>query len=405
MMCGSCGGLLSILYLLSAVTAAPTKNEERSFKIHRRAVGGTGAPDGFAALGKAYRKYGWEMPEGLSNDTQVPQMKNGGGEGTVKATPEEGDVSFLAPIKVGGQTLMMDFDTGSSDLWVFNPHLPPQKTQGHSVYDPRKSSTFKTMPGASWRISYGDGSAAAGLVGTDTVDIGGAKVNGQAVEMATSISDDFVADVNSDGLVGLAFGSINRVRPQKQKTFFESVMPTLDKPVFTANLRHHTVGSYEFGRIDTTQFKGPLTYTKVDPSTGFWKIESKSFSVGSGPKQTNPNASPAIMDSGTTLMLADDAVVRSYWRQVQGAQMGDSGMATFPCNANLPDFHVALGPSYMATVPGALMSFQRGLGGRCHGGLASNKGAGMQIYGDVLFKAQFVVFDGGNTAVGFAPHN
>ncbi|KAL8761177.1 MAG: hypothetical protein Q9184_002667 [Pyrenodesmia sp. 2 TL-2023] len=415
---GICRSLTSIIYLCSVASAAPTSNEGKSFKIHRRAIGGAEASNGAAALGRAYRKYGWELPEGFSSKVQMPQnisvkaagadgtVKDSGADGTVKATPNENDVSFLSPIKVGGQTLMMNFDTGSSDLWVFNSQLPPEKTQGHSVYDPKKSSTFKPMQGASWRILYGDKSGASGIVGTDTVDIGGAKVNDQAVELATTVSDSFVRDVESDGLVGLGFGTINTVKPEKQKTFFENVMPTLDKPVFTANLRHHTIGSYEFGRVDTTQFKGPLTYVKIDPSSGFWQIESKSFSVGDGPVQANPNASPAIIDSGTSLMLADDAVVRAYWRQVPNAVMeGSSGLATFPCDEKLPDFHVALGENYVATIPGPLMSFSRLSIERCVGGLQSSLGHDKQIFGDVLFKAQFVVFDGENRAVGFAPHN
>lgn len=299
---------------------------------------------------------------------------------------------------------MMNFDTGSSDLWVFNTNLRSDQTQGHSVYDPKASSTFKPLQGSTFKISYGDKSGAAGTVGTDTVDIGGAKVDNQAVELATSITDSFIEDVNSDGLVGLAFGSINTIQPQKQKTFFENVQASLDKPVFTANLKHATVGSYEFGRIDASQFQGTLSYTPVDTSKGFWQIESNSFAVGDGPTQTNPNASPAIMDTGTSLILADDAVVRSYWRQVKGAQMDGQGGVTFPCNAQLPDFHVALGDKYMATIPGGLMNFQKVGFGECYGGMQSNMGQPLQIYGDVLFKAQFVVFDGGNKAIGAAPH-
>ena len=401
------GTLLSIFYLLSTISAAPTKPGEKSFKIQRRQVSSSSTRNGAAALGKAYRKYGWEVPETLSNSVQTAKSfaaASGGEDGVVKATPEEGDASFLSPISIGGQTLMVDFDTGSSDLWVFNTALKANLVQGHAVYDPTKSRTFRPMQGASFKISYGDDSAASGSVGTDTVNIGGAQVQGQAVELASTITESFTQDVDSDGLVGLAFSSINTVKPKPQKTFFENVMSSLDKPLFTANLRHHTVGSYEFGRIDTTQFKGDITYTTIDNSQGFWQIESKSFAVGNGQKQTNPNASPAIVDTGTSLMLADDAVVRSYWRQVQGAKMDDQGV-TFPCDAELPDFHVALGQSYMATVPGELMNFQKLSKNTCYGGLQSNMGQQLQIYGDVLFKSQFVVFDGGKRAVGFAPHN
>ncbi|KAL9594100.1 MAG: hypothetical protein Q9219_007215 [cf. Caloplaca sp. 3 TL-2023] len=402
----ACKTLLLLFYCLSVVSAAPAKLGNKPFKVERRGFPNLSAHSGTADLGKAFRKYGWEVPGALSNKINTANTfaaDQNDEEGAVRATPEEGDAAFLSPIKIGGQTLMVNFDTGSSDLWVFNTNLKEQQTQGHSVYDSKKSSTFKPMPGASFKITYGDSSAAAGSVGTDTVDIGGAKVEGQAVELATTITDSFTRDVDSDGLLGLAFGSINTVKPQPQKTFFENVMASLDKPVFTANLRHHTVGSYEFGRIDSTQFKGNITYTPVDTSQGFWQIESKSFAVGDGRRETNPNASPAIMDTGTSLMLADDAVVRSYWRQVEGAEMEDQGV-TFPCGAQLPDFHIALGPSYMATIPGELMNFQRLGRNTCFGGLQSNMGQPLQIFGDVLFKSQFVVFDGGEKAVGFAPH-
>ncbi|KAI4188933.1 MAG: hypothetical protein L6R41_001819 [Letrouitia leprolyta] len=405
-MCGIYRTLFSLLFLLSVVSSAPTKPGEKSFKIQSRRISSRSAPNGAAALGKAYRKYGWEVPDAISKKVATIQelaADPNREEGTVKATPEEGDASFLSPVKIGEQTLMLNFDTGSSDLWVFNTNLRNDQTQGHSVFDPKKSSTFKPMGGASFKISYGDSSAASGTVGTDTVDVGGAKVEGQAVELATTITNSFLKDVDSDGLVGLAFGSINTVKPRQQKTFFENVMTTLDKPVFTANLRHHTVGSYEFGRIDSSQFIGDITYTSIDDSQGFWQIESKSYAVGDGQTQTNPSASPAIMDTGTSLMLADDAVVRSYWRQVEGAEMDGQGV-TFPCDSQLPDFHIALGPSYMATVPGELMNYQRLGRNTCFGGLQSNMGQPLQIYGDVLFKSQFVVFDGGNKAVGFAPH-
>jgi hypothetical protein len=65
------------------------------------------------------------------------------------------------------------------------------------------------MQNAQFRISYGDGSGAAGTVGTDTVTIGGVVVKNQAVETATQVSQSFVEDVNTDGLVGLAFSKLN----------------------------------------------------------------------------------------------------------------------------------------------------------------------------------------------------
>jgi aspergillopepsin I len=44
---------------------------------------------------------------------------------------------------------------------------------------------------------------------TDDVDVGGVIVKGQAVEAAKKISGQFQQDANNDGLLGLAFSSIN----------------------------------------------------------------------------------------------------------------------------------------------------------------------------------------------------
>jgi hypothetical protein len=58
-------------------------------------------------------------------------------------------------------------------------------------FDPTKSSTFKELDGATWKISYGDGSSASGDVGTDVIDLGGLKVENQAIELAKQLSQQF----------------------------------------------------------------------------------------------------------------------------------------------------------------------------------------------------------------------
>ena len=55
------------------------------------------------------------------------------------------------------------------------------------------------MSGSSWKISYGDGSSASGDVGTDLVNIGGLKIENQAVELAKTLAAQF-AQGTGDGL-------------------------------------------------------------------------------------------------------------------------------------------------------------------------------------------------------------
>ena len=83
----------------------------------------------------------------------------------------------------------------------------------------------------------------------------------QAIELATSVSSAFVSDADSDGLVGLAFSTLNSVSPRPQKTFFDNIMSELAQPVFTAALDLDGSGTYEFGTIDASKFTGNLMFT------------------------------------------------------------------------------------------------------------------------------------------------
>lgn len=396
--------------LLTVASALPPYVEKRAYKVDRvRNVKYTGR-NGPRALAKVYRKYGMPLPTGLvdalaaqqPNNPNIPRrltsrragkygngmggnadgsgiLEAEGGQpprpilvpinstneavtnnqtGLVEAIPEANDVEYLSPVKIGGQSVTLDFDTGSSDLWIFNSQLDPALTAGHRVYDPTKSKTFAMMAGSQFTIRYGDGSGAEGNVGTDIVDVGGAVVSAQAIEMATAVTSQFAEDQNNDGLMGLAFSSINAVKPQKQKTFFDNVMETLEEPLFTADLRKGAAGAYEFGRIDRSKFTGEMTWIPVNNTKGFWQFSSESFAVNGGERQDGTKGAQAIADTGTTLILADSKMVDGYYAQVQGAQNNATvGGFTVPCDAELPDLDLDIGGVYMAKVKGADINF------------------------------------------------
>ncbi|GAB7354981.1 hypothetical protein MBLNU459_g5593t1 [Dothideomycetes sp. NU459] len=343
-----------------------------------------------------YSKVGAKAPSGVAKAAVAAQS------GTVAATPESYDMSYLCPVTLGSNTLNLDFDTGSADLWVYSTLQPSSQQSGHDVYQP-VSSQIKT--GYNWSITYGDGSSASGKVYADKVVVGSVTATSQAVEAATSVSSSFISDVQNDGLLGLAFSTINTVTPVKQTTFFDSVKSSLAQPLFTVDLKKGAAGTYDFGFIDSSKYTGKITYTTVDTSNGFWQFTATGYAIGSG--STVSTSYVSIADTGTTLLYLPAAVVTAYYKQVTGATYSsNSGGYIFPCSSTLPNYVAVIGGSKF-TVPGSYINYAPISNTMCFGGIQSNAGIGFSIFGDIFLKSQFVVFSqvGGVNQLGFAAQN
>ncbi|ELR06110.1 Type I transmembrane sorting receptor [Pseudogymnoascus destructans] len=358
--------------------------------------------NGTLALLKAYAKYGLtpSEPDSIINLLLGGLAKRQ--DGTVPAKPDSQNVEYICKVTIGGQTLNLDFDTGSADLWVFSTSLPATSKNNHNVFDPTKSSTWQEMSGASWSIQYVDGSGSSGTVGTDTVTIGGTTVQGQAVEIATDASAQFIAGAN-DGLLGLSFSSINTVQPTQQNTFFDNAKASLDKPLFAAYLPLQASGAYDFGAIDSSRYTGEVAYTSVDNTNGWWEFPSTTYKVGS--QAFSSAGYTAIADTGTTLLLMGDEQVTNYYNNVPGSRLDNNqGGYVFPCSATLPSLSVAIGDAGDAVIPAKYLNF--GPAGHsdtdCFGSLQSSGNGQQNVYGDVFFNAFYGVFDASGPRFGFA---
>ncbi|KAG8526929.1 uncharacterized protein KY384_008358 [Bacidia gigantensis] len=366
--------IVASLALTSLAVAAPLSEEKRASPSEKFTVfqDKQARPEGRKvagpiALAEALGKYG---RVGLSPSPAVKQAAAKAAaqdDGTVAANPEQFDQAYLSPVTIGGETLQLDFDTGSSDL----------------------------------KISYGDGSSASGDVYTDSVDIGGTTVNAQAVELAKTVSAAFASN-EGDGLLGLAFSKINTVTPDQQKTFFDNAIPSLSEPLFAVDLKKGQAGTYDFGFIDDSKHTGEITYTPVDDSQGFWGFTTSGYKVGDGETVTEDINS--IADTGTSLALLQDDVVSAYYAAVDGAENSQSeGGYIFPCDATLPDLTFQI-EDYAAVVPGSFFNYAPASAeGQCFGGLQSSGDLGLSIFGDVFLKAQYVVFSNSPLQLGFAP--
>ena len=285
--------------------------------------------------------------------------------------------------------------------WVYSNLQPSAQRQGHDVYTVDES---KKIAGASWRITYGDGSGASGTVYADKVVVGGVTATSQAVEAATSVSSAFQQDKESDGLLGLSFSTLNTVRPTSQKTFFDNVKADLAAPLFAVTLKYHAPGTYDFGFVDTTKYKGDITYINVITTNGFWEFTSTGYAIGTG--AITSATIDAIVDTGTTLAYLPPGITRAYYGKVTGSQNSRSaGGWVFPCSATLPDLSLVIG-GVKQTIPGKHINYAPLTSGSstCYGGIQDDTGIGFSILGDVFLKSKYVIHEAGSDTprLGFA---
>lgn len=234
-------GAFIVSLLVAGTAALPASNADTiSVKVRRNEKF---VPNGPLELAKAYLKHGTPLTEDLKNalGKMNVNLKRGDGTGSVTNFPQPTyDREYLAEVDIGtpAQKLYLDFDTGSSDLWVFSTETPSNEVNGQTVWDPSQSSSAQKLQGYTWKISYQDKTHCNGDVYQDVVSIGGLTVQNQAVESAQEVSAGFTnSPPKSSGLLGLGFDNINTVTPQKQKTWFSNIQSSLKAPIFTSYLK------------------------------------------------------------------------------------------------------------------------------------------------------------------------
>ncbi|KAK0613329.1 aspartic peptidase domain-containing protein [Immersiella caudata] len=400
----SFSAIIAILSFLGPSSAAPTHAPITINAVRNPDY----KPDGRLEYARALAKWGGSMPDALAAHAF---SKSKGDTGVVSAQTFVHDREYLTPIEIGTppQTLMMDLDTGSSDFWVYSSETDATLLKNRTRYVPDDSSTSRLIPNSSWSIQYGDGSFASGDAYIDTITVGGIKVTDAVVESAKRVSESMATDMALNGIFGLAWGLKSEVTPPVP-TVYKKMSPLLRHNLFTADLRFHADGTYQFGAIDRSKFTGNIHWTPLIPNAAYWEFDYSAFNVESSSVWYWYNWT-GIADTGTSLMMMNDDVVKYYYDQVKGAVLNETyNIWIFPCETALPDFSFGLGNgrgNWSATVPGRYINYTTydhvtSGGNKCMGGIQGNGGANFNILGDVFLKAFYTVFDVAGKRVGFA---
>ncbi|KAH9948108.1 aspartic peptidase domain-containing protein [Amylocystis lapponica] len=314
-------------------------------------------------------------------------------------TDQNSNLEWTGTVQIGtpGQSFAIDFDTGSSDLWV--PASGCDSCGNHSKYTSGSSSTFKKESG-SFDISYQDGSTAEGDVATDTVSVAGVSVTGQKFSPVTTESGEFQKDP-ADGLMGLAFTAISSL---KTSPYFLTAVSqkAVSQGVFAFKLASSGSELY-IGGTDSSLYTGDIEYHDLSNTEGYWQIGSGSAIINGEAVATDLET---IIDSGTTLMYGPADGVAQFYSAIDGAQEYDSqnGLYSFPCSS-APTIAFSWGSGKTWTISaddfnlGAISSGSD----QCQGALGvSDVGENRWLLGDTLLLNVYTAFSADKNAVGFA---
>jgi aspergillopepsin I len=270
---------------------------------------------------------------------------------------------------------------------VYSNQSAKSQNEGHALYAPSSSATL--LQNYTWEIRYSGKTGASGIVYTDDVKLGPVVAKRQAVEAATNIPFAF----GPDGIMGLGSGKINQVKPEKQKTFFETVAPTLQRKLFAAAFVAHGPGAWDFGYLNKSRYTGDVVYTPNVQPDKYWTMDVGRYAVGDG-ALGNESIGHAIVDSGSTNVNLPEAIVKNYYSKVPTAKVIPGSSDTtyyFPCNTTLPDFHFKVEDTTF-TLTGDMINDSVFYADQCIGLLQTNTQTKRTILGNSFMKHFYVVF-------------
>ncbi|KAK6974365.1 acid protease [Favolaschia claudopus] len=317
-------------------------------------------------------------------------------------TDEEDDLEWAGSISVGtpGQKFLIDFDTGSADLWIPSSSCTSSTCSSKSKYKASSSSTSSKKSGT-FTIEYGDGSTVSGPVYTDSVNVAGISVSGQYFSPVTTLSSSF-SDDPIDGILGLAFPAISNLG---KNPFFNTAANAGAVAANQFSFYLASTGSELYlGGANKAHYTGAIEYNSVDSSSGFWQATNGKAKVGT---TTVLSSVQTIIDSGTTIMYGPPADVKKIFASVSGSKLFDStnGFYSYPC-ATPPKISFNYGGKDWTISAANINLGQTTTGSKdCVASLAAQDlGLGSHVFllGDSFMKNMYSVFDFDREAVGFA---
>ncbi|CAG8546031.1 6241_t:CDS:2, partial [Scutellospora calospora] len=301
-------------------------------------------------------------------------------------------VRYTASILIGGQPLTILFDTGSDDLWVPSVYCTSTSCTNSTLYDPRKSSTYKEVASPNnFTIRYGSG-VVSGYTGQETVKLGGISITQQIFGLATSVTTNSYSD---GGIMGISFFQSNApgvVQTMKAQKVINKALVGFS---YTGTDNNNYV---TFGDVPN-EYANSISYNKVVDNTT-WQILLSDITVDGTSLGIRTNA---LVDAGSTLMYGSSQQVSAIHSKISGSS-NNSNIWWIPCNTKSVISLVIGGISYDIN-PTHMARNRNSTSGLCRSGIQaqpSNVNANFFSIGQVFLNSFFAAFDIDNKQIGFA---
>jgi hypothetical protein len=382
------------------------------------------------------------------------QKSRKGAAHTAPITSAAKDNVYLVPIRFGEQSFLSVLDTGSSDTWLVGADyecidlfdrrsVADSECRFGPLYN--SSRTFKRIPNQHFNISYADGEFLNGIMGREDVTLAGMTVPQQIVGVVDYAA--WMGDLQSSGLVGLAYPSITRAYPGNDTKSDRKSANIAYSPIFTSMTRLNltaplfSIALGRDGKPGVVAFGGLPGSSVVRYSSNFaranieflsmatedgtirqqteyqmYTITADSFSFATKKSkwsravsssatriETGAPRTQVIIDSGTTLLFLPPGItktVNALWSPP--AHYNEDSQTYFVhCTATAPRFGVTIDGQTFWVDPKDLV-LDAGVGERvCMSGIQPGSD-GVSVLGDVFLKTVLAVFDVGAGEMRFA---
>ena len=247
---------------------------------------------------------------------------------------------YFANVTLGTpqQSIRLDIDTGSSDLWTNSQASQlcqqyPQECGQSGTYNANQSSSYNYV-NSEFEIKYADGSFAIGDYATDTLQIGGQSI--PRLQFGIGYNS-----TSPQGILGVGYTTNEASLATTAKSYNnlpvqlvnEKIIQTMAYSLWLNDLYSNT-GSIMFGGVDSDKYHGELATLPIIKEQGQYQEFIIGLSSLSAAGQTIfQNAPiPVLLDSGSSLSYLPTNYADAIFKIFSATFDSQSGAAVVDCN-------------------------------------------------------------------------